>query len=37
MHAYDSEALGIDALKGPRLEVDPITKQLKKAEALVAF
>jgi hypothetical protein len=33
----DPEILGIDALEGPRLEVDPITKQLRKAEALLAL
>ena len=33
----DAEALGLDALEGLGLEVDPITKQLKKAEALLAL
>jgi len=33
----DAEVLGVDALEGPGLEVDPITKQLKKAEALLAL
>jgi len=33
----DSEVLGVDALEGLGLEVDPITKQLKKAEALLAL
>lgn len=33
----DTEVLGVDALEGLGLEVDPITKQLKKAEALLAL
>ncbi|MGP3668049.1 MAG: hypothetical protein ACKD6N_05825 [Candidatus Bathyarchaeota archaeon] len=33
----DAEVLGVDALKGLRLEVDPVTRQLKKVEALLAF
>lgn len=33
----DSEVLGVDALEGLGLEVDPITKQLRKAEALLAL
>jgi len=33
----DGEVLGVDALEGLGLEVDPITKQLKKAEALLAL
>ena len=33
----DAEVLGVDALEGLGLEVDPITKQLKKAEALLAL
>jgi len=33
----DAEVLGVDALKGLGLEVDPITKQLRKAEALLAL
>ena len=33
----DTEVLGVDALEGLGLEVDPITKQLKKAEVLLAL
>ena len=33
----DSEVLGVDALEGLGLEVDPITKQLRKAEVLLAL
>jgi len=33
----DAEVLGVDALEGLGLEVDPITKQLRKAEALLAL
>ena len=33
----DSEVLGITALENLGLEVDPITRQLKKAEALLAL
>ena len=33
----DAEVLGVDALEGLGLEVDPLTKQLRKAEALLAL
>jgi len=33
----DAEALGVNALEGLSLEVDPITKQLRKAEKLLAL
>ena len=33
----DAQVLGVDALEGLGLEVDPITKQLRKAEALLAL
>lgn len=33
----DAEVLGVDALEGLGLEVDPTTKQLRKAEALLAL
>jgi len=33
----DAEVLGVDALEGLRLEVDPITKQLRRIEALLAL
>ncbi len=33
----DAEVLGLDALEGLRLEVDPVTRQLKKVEALLAI
>lgn len=33
----DAEVLGVDALEGLRLEVDPVTKQLRKVEALLAL
>lgn len=33
----DTEVLGVDALEGLRLEVDPTTRQLKKIEALLAL
>jgi len=32
----DAEVLGVDALEGLRLEVDPVTGQLRKVEALLA-
>jgi len=32
----DAEVLGLDALEGLRLEVDPVTRQLRKVEALLA-
>jgi len=32
----DAEVLGVYALEGLRLEVDPVTKQLRKVEALLA-
>ncbi|MEM0494132.1 MAG: hypothetical protein QXU72_02550 [Thermofilum sp.] len=32
-----AEVLGVDALEGLRLEVDPVTKQLRKVEALLAL
>jgi len=32
----DAEVLGVDALEGLRLEVDPVTRQLRKVEALLA-
>jgi len=31
------EVLGVDTLEGLGLKVDPITKQLRKAEALLAL
>ncbi len=33
----DAEVLGVDTLEGLRLEVDPVTRQLKKIEALLAI
>jgi len=33
----DAAVLGVDALEGLRLEVDPITRQLRKIEALLAL
>jgi len=33
----DTEVLGVHALEGLGLEVDPITKQLRKAETLLAL
>jgi len=33
----DAQFLGVDALEGLGLEVDPVTKQLRKAEALLAL
>lgn len=33
----DAEVLGVDALEGLGLEVDPTTRQLRKAEALLAI
>lgn len=33
----DAAVLGVDALEGLGLEVDPITRQLKKVEALLAL
>ncbi len=33
----DAEVLGLDVLEGLRLEVDPVTRQLKKVEALLAI
>ena len=33
----DAEVLGAYALEGLRLEVDPVTKQLRKVEALLAL
>ena len=33
----DAEVLGVHALEGLRLEVDPITKELKRAEVLLAI
>ena len=33
----DNEILGLHALEGLALEVDPITKQLKKVEAILAL
>ncbi len=33
----DAEVLGVDALEGLRLEIDPVTKQLRKVEALLAL
>jgi len=33
----DSEVLGLHALEGLGLEVDPVTKQLKEAEAILAL
>ena len=33
----DAEVLGVHAMEGLRLEVDPVTKQLRKVEALLAL
>jgi predicted aspartyl protease len=33
----DGRVLGVDALEGLGLEVDPVSKQLRKAEALLAL
>lgn len=33
----DAEVLGVYTLEGLRLEVDPITKRLKRAEVLLAI
>lgn len=33
----DAEVLGVDALEGLGLEVDPVTRQLTKTEALLAL
>ncbi len=33
----DREVLGMNTLEGLRLEVDPVTKQLRKVEAVLAF
>lgn len=33
----DAAVLGVDALEGLGLEVDPLTKQLKKVEAVLAL
>ncbi len=33
----DAEVLGVYSLEGLRLEVDPITRQLRKVEALLAL
>jgi len=33
----DAEVLGVDALEGLRLEVDPTTRQRRKVEALLAL
>ena len=33
----DAQVLGVDALEGLGLEVDPVTKELRKAEALLAL
>ena len=33
----DDEVLGVDALEGLRLEVDPVTRQLRKIEVLLAL
>jgi len=33
----DSEVLGVDALEGLGLEVDPTTKELRKVRALAAY
>ena len=33
----DAEVLDVDALDGLRLEVDPVTRQLRKVEALLAL
>jgi predicted aspartyl protease len=33
----DNEVLGLHALEGLRLEIDPVTKQLKEVEAVLAL
>ena len=33
----DAEVMGVDTLEGLGLEVDPLTKQLRKAESLLAL
>jgi len=33
----DAEVMGVDTLEGLGLEVDPVTKQLRKAESLLAL
>ncbi len=33
----DAEVLGVYALEGLSLEVDPITKELRKSEAILAL
>jgi len=33
----DAHVLGVDALEGLGLEVDPVTKELRKTEALLAL
>lgn len=33
----DSEVLGLHALEGLGLEVDPVTRQLREAEAILAL
>jgi predicted aspartyl protease len=33
----DAHVLGVDALEGLGLEVDPVTKELRKAEAMLAL
>jgi len=33
----DAEVIGVDTLEGLGLEVDPVTKQLRKAESLLAL
>lgn len=33
----DAEVLGVDTLEGLRLEIDPLTRQLRKVEALLAL
>ncbi len=35
--AGDAHVLGVDALEGLGLEVDPTTKELRKSEALLAL
>ena len=33
----DNEVLGLHALEGPGLEMDPVTKQLREVEAILAL
>jgi len=33
----DAEVLGVDALEGLGLEIDPITRQLRKSKAILAL